>query len=174
MPSPIIHAATGYAVYHQHQRRRTDVQKRSERLLLLVVVTAALIPDADFIPGLTHGQFSHLHNQGTHSIFTGVGFSLLVGLWGRLMGTEFQRWMLLTLAAFESHVVLDFFSGSKRGMMLLWPFSRKRFKFPLKLFYGVRWDRSPASWSHLWTIVTELAFLVIGALIVRKLQKRNG
>lgn len=176
MPSPIIHAATGYAVFRQHRKRQKPSQNRSDPILALLVVAAALIPDVDFIAGLVHGQISRVHNQGTHSLFTGIGFSMLIGIVGRLVGREFRQWMLPVLAAFESHVVLDFFSGSPRGMMLLWPFSRRRYKFPFKLFYGVKWDRSPASPTHLWTIVTEVVFLISSILLISALRKRirNG
>lgn len=173
MPSPIIHAATGYAIVRQHRKRLELDQNDSDPILALLVVAAALIPDVDFLAGLVHGQISRVHNQGTHSLFTGLGFSVLMGLAGRLRDREFKGWMLPALAAFESHVVLDFISGSRRGMMLLWPFSRQRYNFPFKLFYGVKWDRRPASLTHLWTILSELTFLSIGFLIVRTLRKRN-
>lgn len=174
MPSPIVHAATGYAIFRQHRKRQELDQNDSDPILALLVVAAALIPDVDFLAGFVHGQISRVHNQGTHSLFTGLGFSVLLGFAGRLMGREFKRWTLLAMAAFESHVVLDFFSGSRRGMMLLWPFSRTRYKFPFKLFYGVRWDRSVASWNHVWTVFTEVVFLAIAVLIARSLRKRNG
>lgn len=174
MPSPIVHAAAGYAVYRQHGKRQPEVQRKTERCLPFIVVMAALAPDLDFLAGVIHGQIRRFHNQGSHSIFTGIGFSFLVGLAGRLSGREFKVWMLPALAAFESHIILDFFSGGLRGMMLLWPFSRKRYKFPLKLFYGVKWDRRLVSLAHLWTIFTEFAFLLMGLLVVRALRKRNA
>jgi len=46
-------------------------------------------------------------------------------------------------------------------VMLFWPFTQNRFASPIKIFYGLQWGLGWFSVWHLWTIITELLFVVV-------------
>ena len=58
-----------------------------------------------------------------------------------------------------------------RGVLLFWPFSSQRFSFPLKLFYGLHWYDGWLSLRHMWTLLTELGFVVVIVAAVHLLPK---
>lgn len=161
MPSPLAHAAAGYAVYEIF-RQRGQAQRAegalvtAKRFILVVVLT--MLPDVDSVVGLLSGNFGRFHNNATHSLFVGLLAAAIVGLlMSRVQAGRFAPWFFLTLLLFELHVVMDYFTIG-RGVMAFWPFTAERYLAPVSLFYGFHWSDGLLSVSHLWTIVTETAF----------------
>lgn len=173
MPSPLAHTAMGYVIYRlsrQGQRpsggtgqaRRQESHLGPFPLLLVGAILFSLLPDFDVIPGLLLGDMRGFHNQATHSLIVGLAAAFLAGGLARLAGWgSFWSWFGATLLAYESHVVMDFFTFETRGVMLLWPLSAERFEAPVKLFYGVRWSDGWLSLRHLFTLATELGFAAL-------------
>lgn len=86
---------------------------------------------------------------------------------------KFRYWLWFWIAwfSYSIHLILDLFSG-ERGLMLLWPFTLDRFAAPFKLFYGVQWGLGWFSIWHLWTIITEVMFVVLILALGTFLKKK--
>jgi len=170
LPSPIAHSAAGYVAYRVLDRRLfhgVDEEPGRPWFSSLAVSGLSLLPDADSVYGLAQDEVSRYHNSGTHSLLVGLGVASLVGAWAAWrQRARFLTWFLFSLAGYGSHVILDFFS-SRRGVMLFWPLSSRRFKYPVKLFYGMRWSASITSKHHVITLVTETAFAAVLFLLLR-------
>lgn len=169
MPSPIAHIGVGYVLYRltrAHAPSPALVQVRQWWPVgLLVAVGFSLAPDLDVLAGVVLGDFSRFHNQATHSMIAGLAIS---GLFAALMYGRFQTggryWLGLALAGYTLHVLMDS-ATIGRGVLAFWPFSLERFQFPLTLFYGVRWSDGLLSSSHVVTVITELGFVALLALL---------
>ena len=164
MPSPIAHAAVGYVIYRAFRSRKAvkySFISGKIPLLLMATVGLSLLPDLDSIPGIIAGDFGRFHNAFTNSIFSGAGVALGIGaavwLWKR---SGFRYWLTIALICYELHVLMDLFTVG-RGVMLVWPLSSERIEPAVKLFYGLRWSEGVVSAHHLWTLVTELGFVVL-------------
>ena len=166
MPSPLAHAAAGYALY-----RILRVPDAAEPRLLRATIAFSLLPDADSLVGLAGRDFLRYHNNISHSLGFVVGAGLLAGmLFGR--GQErFWRWFSAGSLAYGFHLSLDYWA-TRRGLLLLWPFSSRRFISPAKLFYGFQWGRGIWSMTHVWTLLTELLFSLALIAGTRWLTKR--
>lgn len=150
MPSPLAHTVAGYAVY-----RLLRAPNTSEPRLLLAAVTFSLLPDLDALVGLAGRDFGRYHNNVSHSVGFAAGAGILAGfLMGRRQG-EFWRWFSAGFLAYGLHLGLDYWA-TRRGLLMLWPLSSRRFSSPKKLFYGFQWGRGICSATHIWTAVTEL------------------
>lgn len=161
MPSPIAHSAMGYVIYKISQKSGKSKQQKKVQpfsVVLLATVLLSLLPDLDSIVGIVSDDFARFHNNGTHSLISGLVVALIAGLigWSRAT-TNFKRWFLIVLISYEMHVIMDFFTPG-RGVMLLWPFSSDRFISPFPVFYGFHWSEGLFSILHLWTFATEMAF----------------
>ena len=174
MPSPISHMLIGYVIY-----RITRMPQQEVRLtgplplprLLVITVGLSLLPDIDSIPGVLTGEFGRFHNNLTHSPFVGLIVALSFGgiVWLK-EHARFLRWVLLVLLCYELHVIMDFFTFG-RGVMLLWPFSPARYAPPMYLFYGLHWSEGWVSVKHIWTVVTELAFVMFVIFVMYLFSK---
>ena len=117
------------------------------------------LTDLDSILGLLMHDLGRYHNQGSHSLVSGlVVAALLAGILYAFQRRGIKTWMVIFLAAYESHVLLDAFTLG-RGVMLFWPFSSARFSPPFYLFYGLRWSDGLFSINHLWTFLTEAGLI---------------
>jgi membrane-bound metal-dependent hydrolase YbcI (DUF457 family) len=177
LPSPIAHAAAGYALYKfLNGRKLLTNLRRSSPLpwLLFIFIILSFLPDFDFLPGIVAGDYDAFHNSYSNSLLVGFGLALLIGLVGGVTKrSRFLPWFLTTLLAYEIHVVMDFF-GNERGTMLLWPLTSERYQPPIRLFYG--FHRSDGLWSisHLWTVITEMVFAVIVFTLVNFREPGKG
>ncbi len=165
MPSPIAHAAVGYALYRLYMAQTRPIKQSrigSWPRLAIIASGLSLLPDLDFVPGFFFpGAFDQFHNTFANSIFTGLGVALGVGALARLWRQKgFWFWFLFTLISYELHVLMDYFTVG-RGVMLFWPFTAQRFEPPFKLFYGLHRSDGWLSIRHLWTLVTELGFVIL-------------
>jgi inner membrane protein len=135
--------------------------------LLIFTLFFSLAPDLDAIPGTFSGEFGKYHNNGTHSLIACLLVAVIFALalsWRRR--AEFMSWFLLVFISYGGHVLLDFLTFGGRGVMLFWPFSLQRYQSSIGLFYGVRWKDGLFSTRHLWTLVTEIIFILVLWLVV--------
>ena len=171
MPSPIAHMAAGYLICRVYPRQQSIP---CSRYRLAITILFSLLPDVDIILGLLFHDLRRYHNGITHSFFVGLILSHVVGaIVKRNHNLAITHFFTLTLIPYELHILMDYLARGKRGVLLLWPFSKRRFRFPKKLFYGVKWNHGPTSRSHLWTIATEVAFVIGSVLILRGFRKRS-
>lgn len=170
MPSPIAHTAVGYTIYQAYIHLNSDQpSEKSRRRLLITITSISLLPDLDSLFGITLGDFGRRHNNISHSLVFGTMAGLVAGtVTHTKVGARFRQWFLLTFITYFSHLWLDYWS-TRRGIMLLWPFSKKRFASPVKMFYGFRWNTRPWSTIHLWTVLTELLFAVFTIVLTRQI-----
>lgn len=170
MPSPIIHAAVGYAVYYFYRERQPQGQKNIDRSLPVITISASLAPDVDVIPGILFRNIGRYHNGITHSLFTGFVFSLVTSFAVRRQRKiRLARLFSVSIFSYGLHILMDL--SGLRGVMLFWPFSSRRFRIPFKIFHGVRWDKGIYSGRHLLMAINELAFIA-GALLLFRLIRR--
>lgn len=183
MPSPIAHLTAGYVIYRITRRHEpTPPIKGVGPLPGLLLVTAgfSLLPDVDSVVGLLTGDFGRYHNNATHSMLVGTAVSLLFGAgMKRWREDGFRFWTAVALACYGLHVLMDAATWG-RGVMALWPLTDSRFRFPFILFYGLHWSQGWLSIRHVWTLFTELLF-VLGTVLVfslslnrRLLRKSEG
>lgn len=166
MPSPLAHSAAGFAVYNMLRP-----SEKADSELLRVSILFSVLPDLDSLVGLLGRDFYRFHNNISHSL----GFALAAGsvaglVWGWGKGL-FWRWFSAGFLAYAFHLGLDYWS-TRRGIILLWPFSKRRFISPTKLFYGFQWGRGLWSKTHIWTMLTELLFGLALITGLRWLTKR--
>ncbi len=175
MPSPIAHTMIGYVIYRIFQLRMSHGSTKQIESLLFLAVTIglSLLPDLDALIGLLMGDFWRFHNQATHSLIIGLIIALGIGavIWLRRR-SGFLCWFIIALLCYELHVIMDFFTIG-RGVMLLWPFSSDRYESPMTLFYGLHWSQGWVSVMHLWTLVTELGFVVLVGFIIHFLRVKK-
>jgi len=169
MPSPIAHAAAGYVVHKLYKGSKKASKQNLSWQLLFVMMGLSLLPDLDAIPGILLGDFKQFHNNISHSFFWGFIVSILIGSFMWVKQKRFKEWFFITLACYELHVIMDYFTIGGRGVLVLWPFSTNRYEAPIKLFYGVRWSDGLVSLNHLWTIFTEIGLVVVLYLILNYL-----
>jgi inner membrane protein len=170
MPSPLAHSMMGYTIYRAirpYSPKENGLSSRSISPLLLGTIVLSMLPDLDAIPGLLFNDFRQFHNNVSHSLIIGLVVALGIGglVWMRRR-SDFKRWFTLALVCYELHILMDFLTVGERGALLFWPLSPDRFRSPVKLFYGVRWSEGLISGHHLWTVVTELGFVICLALLI--------
>lgn len=176
MPSPIAHAAAGYAIYKLLTRRKVGGNLwriGPLPIILIIAIALSFLPDFDFAPGILIGDYDAFHNSYSNSIIVGLLLALLVGLVARISRRPQPFfWLLITFLAYELHVLMDYF-GAGRGAMLFWPITDERYVSPVKLFYGLH--RSDGLWSirHLWTVLTEAIFAVALIVLANLLERSN-
>jgi inner membrane protein len=170
MPSPIAHITAGYAIYRLYKDRLPGNAYTLSRMpfQFLLIAGLSLLPDLDFLVGLIFGDIERFHNNISHSLFFGV----LVGIiFSRLAYWKFKShfwvWFVVSVLAYDIHVIMDAFTG-ERGVMMLWPLVQNRFSSPLKLFVGVQWGQGLFTIWHVWTILSEILFFIIIFLLLQR------
>lgn len=197
MPSPIAHSVAGYVIQRllnepipDPEACRTPSQGSflaslwAWALPLLPAVFFSLLPDFDFLPGVLTGRVGSFHNQFSHSLLVGAVVALVAGLLAAWMlprfrssaaprHTLFIETFWLALLAYNTHILMDFFTMENRGVKMFWPLTEARFAAPVKLFYGVRWSEGLFSPEHLITILTDLGFAVLVLLGLHLWKRRK-
>jgi inner membrane protein len=135
--------------------------QRREIWLLAFLGTAA---DLDFVPGLLMGAPSMFHHGPSHSLGFVLLAALVMGVWGLKHGAPW-RWALVGLAAYGSHVLIDYFTADNLapfGMPVWWPLDDTYRMAHHPLFMAV--DRSSLSWPVIWhdikAVTWEMVLLV--------------
>ncbi len=172
MASPIAHTFAGFwtfLILAAQLKTRLAAQWRQWLPRLGVLVLIANLPDLDFLPVLFDGNAKNLHHSFTHSLTFAILISLALSCAWRI-APGFWRSTLLYFTAYSSHLLIDFFTGTKLGwthtgfgMPLFWPWS-KEFSSPLILTFGVRHKDFAALFSldNVWSCTYEL--LTCGAI----------
>ena len=122
-------------------------------ILLVLLVLLANLADIDLLFGIGIGASAGaLHHGFTHSFAAALCVALGVSCLWRIAGS-FWRSAALYFLAYSSHLVIDFFTGTKlgwnstgSGIPLLWPLA-KEFGSPLILVVGVKHKDFPALFS---------------------------
>ena len=175
MPSPIAHSVAGLLIFKVYGKR--SPQPENERLqryrpLLLTTIGLSLLPDLDSVAGILLQNFGRYHNSGSHSLFVGLLVALGVGgLVQRRRRAGFAYWFFLTFFCYAGHILLDYFTWG-RGVKLLWPFSAERFSSPVRLFYGLHWSDGFVTTRHIWTVLTELVFVVLSVSVMVLVERK--
>jgi inner membrane protein len=134
----------------------------------------SLLPDLDALFGVLLGSFARRHNNISHSVTFGVLAGVIAGLIARVTDRHaFFRWFSISFVSYSLHLLLDYWS-TRRGLLLLWPLSGRRFVAPVKLFYGFRWSEKLVSRHHVRTVVTELLFALLVVTLARILFETRG
>ena len=189
MASPIAHTFAGFwtfLILAAQLKSRLVAQWRQWLPRLGVLIFLANLPDLDFLPGWLDGNANQLHRSFTHSLTFAIFISLALSRAWRI-APGFWQSALLYFTACSSHLLIDFFSGTKIGwthtgfgMPLFWPWS-KEFSSPLILTFGIRHKDFAALFSldNVWSCAYEL--LTCGAITVvvlglwkRRLKSRSS
>ena len=171
MPSPIVHLTAGYVVYRV--ARHVTASRKPDPVLLGGAMGLALLPDFDSGLGILFGDFGRFHNSQSHSLLVGAGVALVTGLLLLAVGNRRPAlWLALTLACYELHILLDYFTWG-RGVMAWWPITKERFSSPALLFYGLHWSQGFVSSRHLITLVTEMPIALATIAAVRMMSRRG-
>ena len=129
MPTPISHAAVGFAIAAWTQQRLPT------RRVCIVAAACAALPDIDAIGWPLHVSGASLfsHRAITHSLtfaFVGAAVATIVFFRGN-QWTQGRARIALTLGlALVSHACLDALSTYSVGVEFFAPFSQQRFRFP--------------------------------------------
>jgi membrane-bound metal-dependent hydrolase YbcI (DUF457 family) len=181
MASPIAHSFAGFWTFvcqRGHFKTKLTAHWRQYLLPLGVLILLANAPDLDLFLG------NALHRGFTHSLTAAILISLALScIWRITPG--FWRSAILYFTAYSSHLLIDFFTGTKIGwtntgfgMPLFWPWP-KTFSSPLILIFGIRHKDFAALFSldNIWACTYET--LTFGAITVaasvlwkRKLKSR--
>lgn len=161
MPSPIGHLA----FWPLLRRRRTApaAATRTQSLLWgLMIAVALLAPDFDVaLAFVYHTRISEVHNGPSHSLLAALVFALpAAGLCTWLAGVRYRRAVVVMLAGFLSHLLLDIFTWG-RGIELFWPLTHTRIASPVPLFLGVRHSSGAPLWMHALTAANDLTFCAV-------------
>ncbi len=170
MPSPVGHALGGLIV--------AELLGGSMRRVPVVVLACA--PDLDVFAGLLDGDPSGKHARATHSLSAAALVAVGAGAVGALRGHRFVRWGGTALAAYGSHLLLDYLgkeSESGEGMELYWPFSHRRAASERGWFptftsksKGRGFWRGLLSWHNARTVAHEVLMLGPPALLAHRLR----
>jgi membrane-bound metal-dependent hydrolase YbcI (DUF457 family) len=173
--SPVAHCALVFWFWPGLRRHLPPANPARIRWLLSgLVLLALLAPDLDVLWGLISSQpLRSYHNGITHSLLLGVPFGVLFGLiWCGLAGRGALPAGLLGMLAYQSHVIIDFFTWG-RGVLLFWPLTGHRFQSPFFLFLGVRHSGGVSAWVHLVNFLNDVAFALVVWLVARWVQTRR-
>lgn len=123
MPTPISHAAVGFAI-----AAWTQPGTPTPRVCIAAAACAAL-PDIDVIGGALH--ISHASLFGHRAITHSITFALVGAMVASIAFFHGNRRIAFVLAlALLSHGCLDAFSTYSLGVEFFAPFSQQRFHFP--------------------------------------------
>jgi membrane-bound metal-dependent hydrolase YbcI (DUF457 family) len=141
---------------------------------LLLVTGLSILPDLDIILAVLFKDMETYHNNFSHSLFFGAIVSLVCagGFYGIYHG-RFWFWFLISFLSYSLHIGMDIFTGS-RGVLLFWPFLQERVASPVKLFVGVQWGLGWFTIWHVWTILSEGAFVTILLFVTHKIIQRRS
>ena len=187
MASPIAHSFAGFwtfLILAKQLQIRLTIQWRQYLPQVIVLVVLANLADLDFFISLALLGNDNLHRGFTHSLTVSALVAMAFGCVWRIT-PGFWRSTTLYFTAYGSHLLIDFYTGSRlgwndtaSGIPLLWPLAT-RFSSPLVLVPGVRYMSLAAllSTENAWSCIYELlTFGAITAVLLarRARHERNG
>ena len=175
MPSPIAHLGAGYAIYRYYKGKLPQDQRYFWKfpLQMMMVIGLSMLPDLDVIPAVIFKDMKAYHNNFSHSFLFAVPVAFLVaGIFHRFYRSHYWLWFLICLVSYDLHIIMDALTA-ERGVMLLWPFTQNRYASPIKVFHGLQWGLGWFSLWHVWTIITELLFVLLVVGAVNFFERRN-
>ena len=181
MASPIAHSFAGFWTFvcqQRHFKTQLTAHWRKYLLTLGVLIFLANAPDLDLLLG------NAVHRGFTHSLTVAILVSLALACVWRI-APGFWRSATLYFTAYGSHLLIDFFTGTKIGwtssgfgMPLFWPWT-KTFSSPLILIFGIHHKNFAALFSLDNVRACTYETLIFGAVTVvasvlwkRKLKSR--
>jgi membrane-bound metal-dependent hydrolase YbcI (DUF457 family) len=176
MPSPIAHLGAGYAIYRYYKHRLPHDQRRFWKfpLQLVIVIGLSVVPDLDVIPAILLRDMKAYHNNFSHSLLFAVPVAFLsAGIFHRIYRSNFWLWFVICLVSYDLHVIMDALT-TERGVRMFWPLSQNRFVSPIRIFYGLHWGLGWFSIWHLWTVFTELLFVLALMAVMNYFDKRKN
>jgi membrane-bound metal-dependent hydrolase YbcI (DUF457 family) len=119
MPSPLGHTIAGLAVAELFQYREGRVRRQA--------VLMANVADLDMLPGvLTRRHPDATHGRVSHSFGAAIVAGVLAGGSAKARGRRFGPRFLQAVAAYGSHVALDYFGKEPEdGLPVWWPVSER-------------------------------------------------
>ena len=158
-------------------RKPTDRILRTGGIAFAFVALANL-PDWP-LPGWGHDQY-----RVSHSLFVNGGLIVLAIVAARIFASKawYGSWRFLGLAAMAwlSHLLLDSFYSHGRGIVILWPISNGRLKFPIPWFENFDLSQSVFSQFNLTVFGIEFVSytpILLAAIFVSyrlRRQRRNS
>jgi len=168
MPLPVAHALLGATVV---EAGVPADRKRRIRLYLIGAVIA-VVPDFDLFFSWILGLGNRWHGSFTHSIV----FAVALGVAGAFVDRMWRggKWDWRTAVVFScaalSHAILDTITRRRfSGAVLLWPFSRHRFKlgwFDYFEFYPASWLEPLRSLIRRALVISAYELLIFGTLFL--------
>jgi len=144
MASPVAHSFAGFwsfLLFAKQMKIALGEQWRKYVGQLCLLVLVANLADFDVIPSLLlHKDF---HHRASHSLLAAILVSLILS-WLWKIAESFWRSFAIYFVAYGSHLLIDFFTGSRLGwnvrgdgLPLFWPWPRSRLHSTVVLFYGL-------------------------------------
>ena len=129
MPTIISHPAVPLALALGLGRHAVSAR------LLLAGMAASVVPDLDVLAfrfGVPYAD--DLGHRGfSHSLLFAAFVALVVACLARALGSTFSRAFVFVLVATASHGVLDACTNGGLGVAFFWPWSGKRYFFPIRM-----------------------------------------
>src|SRR6266436_3415305 len=177
MASPIAHSFAGFWTFvcqRGHFKTQLTAHWREYLLPLGVLILLANAPDLDLLLG------NAVHRGFTHSLTVATLVSLVLARAWRI-APGFWRSAIVYFIAYSSHLLIDFFTGTKIGwtnsgfgMPLFWP-SPNPFSSPLILIFGIHHKNFAALFSldNVWACTYELLTCTVITVVAGLLWKRR-
>jgi membrane-bound metal-dependent hydrolase YbcI (DUF457 family) len=184
MASLVAHSFAGFwgfLVFAKQMKIVLREQWRKYLRQLCILVLVANLADFDLIPSLLlHKDF---HHRASHSLLATILASLVLArIWK--IAESFWRSFAIYFVAYGSHLLIDFFTGSRLGwsvrgdgLPLFWPWPRSRLHSSVVLFYGLRNGSISATFSvaNLRAVCNDVLFcgsITIAIFVARWLMLR--
>jgi len=168
MASPVGHSLAGVALYIFLTRKTDWPAIRADWKTAALLVTAANLPDVDFLIGYAvYGDPNRIHGGWTHAgLFAVAATLVLAGLHRFKPSVGTAGWAYFFAVA--SHGVLDFFTGpligfhTAYGVDFLWPIYNEKLRSPVTFFQGPRHRTMEQllNTANLWGMGYELLLMV--------------
>ncbi|MGV8868086.1 MAG: metal-dependent hydrolase [Janthinobacterium svalbardensis] len=129
MPSIISHAVVPLAVGLALGRKAIPWR------LLVIGITAAMLPDADVLAFHFGVPYAHQlgHRGMTHSLVFALLLAMLAWIFAKQLASSQKHAFSFMFFATASHALLDMLTNGGLGVALIWPISDERLFFPLRV-----------------------------------------
>jgi hypothetical protein len=144
VPSSLGHTIAGLAVAELFQYREGRVRRQA--------VLMANAADLDMLPGVfTSRHPNATHGRISHSLGAAVAAGVTAGLVEKARGRRFGPRFLQAVAAYGSHVALDYFGKEPEdGLPVWWPLSDRQLASERQCFKTIRsYSKKHGFWKGL-------------------------